>query len=206
MSGARSQKGFTLFEVIVVLVITSLISVVLIQGLGLVLTARTSVGNKLLHVERTALTRNMVLEPLRGVVPDYADHPYVFKGTARQIRGLTVHALQEPFGTPTGFTYTLNYYSDRDETAVTYKEEGREPVELDHWPGNFGRFSYRDRSGAWSDIWPINDQVSQTPWIIRIDPGVAESATLVASVAGTHRRIYRLQDTPAGLQTEQSEP
>jgi prepilin-type N-terminal cleavage/methylation domain-containing protein len=190
--------GFTLLEVIVVLVITGLISVVLIQGLGIVLAARTTVAHKILDLDKLMIQRNLVLDPLRGIVPDYNDHPFVFSGSERQLRGLTLRTLQERAGTPTGFTMSLTYSSDRGETLVIYQEDGRDPVELMSWPDNVGSFSYRDRTGDWSDVWPVNDKSSQTPWLIRVQTGGDATATMVVSVAGAHRRPLRLQDTPAG--------
>jgi len=192
------HSGFTLFEVIVVLVITGLISVVLIQGLGIVLTARTSFASKILDVDRIVLKQNLLLDPLRGVVPDYSDRPYVFKGTSRELRGLTVRTLEERMGTPTGFTFKLDYLSGRDETVVIYQEEARDPVEIVSWKGNSGALSYRDRTGEWSEIWPIDDKSSQTPWLIRLVTKSEEVPTIVASVVGTHRRVIRMQDMNMG--------
>jgi len=192
------QRGFTLFEVIVVLVITGLISVVLIQGLGIVLAARSSFSTKIVAVDRIVLKQNLILSPLRGVVPDYNDRPNTFKGGAREMRGLTVGTLQERVGTPTGFTLRLEYVSDRAETVVIYKEEGRPPLEIAQWKGNSGTFSYRDRTGDWRDKWPINDKVSQTPWVIRLASGSEEVPTVAANVAGPHRRTLRIQDSPLG--------
>ena len=190
-----SNRGFTLFEVIVVLVITGLISVVLIQGLGLVLSARATFAGKIIDLDQAVLHRNLVLEPLRGVVPDYPERPNVFAGTAQRVHALTVRPLEERTGTPTGFTLSLDYDSGRGETVATYQEDGRDPVELLSWKGKSGAFSYHDRSGAWTDIWPADGAPSQTPWIIRLETGTADTPTLVASVAGSHRRQLRMQDT-----------
>lgn len=199
MTTTTKSAGFTLFEVIVVLVITGLISVVLIQGLGLVLAVRTSVASKIIDLDQIVLHRNLVLEPLRGIVPDYPERPYVFSGTAERIHALTVRTLQERSGTPTGITISLVYNSDRGETLAMYQEDGRDPIELMSWKGKTGAFSYRDRTGAWSDIWPVEDKPSsQTPWVIRLETGNDETPTLVASVAGAHRRILRMEDSFSG--------
>jgi general secretion pathway protein J len=190
------NAGFTLLEVIVVLVITSLISVVLIQGLGIVLGTRTRVAANILDLDRVVLHRNLVLEPLRGTVPDYTNHPFIFSGNGQRIRALTVRALEERMGTPTGYTMTLDYNSDRGETIVKYEEDGHEPIELMSWKGNSGTFSYRDRAGDWSDRWPTDKPASQTPWVIRLEPGDKETPTMVASIAGTHKRQLRMMDGP----------
>jgi general secretion pathway protein J len=189
-----ANAGFTLLEVIVVLVITSLISVVLIQGLGLVLGVRTRVAANILDLDLIVLHRNLVLEPLRGTVPDYPNHPFKFSGSGQRVRALTVRALEERVGTPTGYTMTLDYDSGRGETVVMYEEDGHEPIELMSWKGNSGAFSYRDRGGDWLEKWPTGAPASQTPWVIRLEPGDQATPTLVASLAGTHKRQLRMMD------------
>src|SRR3954471_16161054 len=106
---APQSSGFTLLETLVVLVITSLISVVLVQGFGLILAARTSVQTKLVDVDQAVLQRNLFLEPLRGILPDYPNRPHIFVGESRKLSGLTVRPLQERFGGPVAFTMSMEY-------------------------------------------------------------------------------------------------
>jgi hypothetical protein len=196
MSRQSQVAGFTLFEVIVVLVITGLISVVLVQGLGLILGVRTTVLDKIIGLERIVIERNVVLDPLRGVAPDYPERPYVFAGTSQRIRGLTLRGLRERPGTPTGFTMMLDYDATRRAIVLTYEEQGHKPFELASWSGVEAEFSYRDRTGDWTDRWPINTDVSQTPWLIRIQAGDGGASTLIASISGSHRRAIRMLDSP----------
>ena len=51
----QSDKGFTLLEVIVVLTITSLITAILMQGLGIVLNTRLLVAGELVSIETVSL-------------------------------------------------------------------------------------------------------------------------------------------------------
>jgi general secretion pathway protein J len=189
-------RGFTLLEVLVVLVITSLISVVLIQGFALIVGARTSVQNKIVGLEQSVLRQNIFLEPLRGVLPDYLNRPNVFHGEAKVIRGLTVRSLQSRIGTPIGFSMTLNYDSQRGETALVYQESGFEPQILGQWEGAESVFRYRDRRGSWLDAWPPSLDVPQTPWLIQLDMGAGFPSSLVVSVNGAHQRVLRMQDLP----------
>ena len=197
---SHPNAGFTLLEALVVLVITSLVSVVLVQGFGLVLSARTSVESKLVDADQYILQSNILLEPLRGVLPDYPEKPNIFQGANRQLHGLTARPLQERFGAPVGFTMTMNYDSSSDETLMMYAEQGSAPVIIGRWPGNTGGFYYRDVTGDWSPTWPStqpSDQLPvQTPWLIRIEMGAGVPSSLIASVAGAHRRPIRLMDTP----------
>lgn len=200
MTARAPNAGFTLLETLVVLVITALVSVVLVQGMGLVLSARTSVESKLVDADQFILQRNVLLDPLRGVVPDYPDRPNIFAGQLRTVHGFTVKPLQERLGSPVGFTMTMDYDSGADETFVTYREDRSSPLVIARWPGNVGGFYYRDRVGAWSEVWPppgsADNPVPQTPWLIRIEMGDGTPSSLIASVDGSHRRPLRLIDTP----------
>ncbi len=190
-----SEAGFTLFETLVVLVITTLMGAVLMQGFSGVLAARVSVSNNIANLQEAILAQNIPVDPLRGIVPDYKNNPNQFRGQSRTLSGQTLRPLLSPAGTPTPFKMTLDYDSGRDLTILLYEETGRKSVELARWRGNSAAFKYRDLAGQWESVWPPPKSTSQTPWLIWIDAG-ASSAPLLASVAGPHDRVTRLQDSP----------
>ncbi len=192
------SRGFTLMEVLVVLVITALISVVLIQGFALILGARNSVQSKIVGLEQIVLQQNIFMEPLKGVLPDYPDRPHIFRGETKMVRGLTVRPLQSRFGSPVGFSLTMNYDQARDETELVYQESGFAPQTLGRWEGSDGAFQYRDRDGAWLESWPPHPDTPQTPWLIRLDTGEDFPSSFVVSVNGPHQRVFRMQDLPFG--------
>ena len=195
------QSGFTLLEALVVLIITGLVSVVLVQGFGLILAARTSVQDKLVDIDQQVIQRNVFLEPLRGILPDYPNRPNVFSGDARRLHGLTVRPLEERPGVPVSFTMWLDYDRGENQTSLAYQEQGAEILVLARWSGERGSFAYRDRTGDWTAVWPPAqnvDQAPQTPWLIRVDLGFGYPQSVIASVAGAHQRPLRLLDTPLG--------
>jgi general secretion pathway protein J len=194
---APKTRGFTLLEVLVVLVITSLISVVLIQGFALVLGARNSVQAKIVGLEQVVLKRNIFLEPLRGVLPDYPNQPNIFRGEEKEISGITVRSLQSRPGTPVSFVMTMSYDPQKDATNLTYQEEGFAPQVLGEWEGVEGAFRFRDRKGSWLDAWPPSPDVPQTPWLIRLDMGHAFPSSFVVNVRGPHQRVFRMKDLPS---------
>lgn len=200
MKRSAPSRGFTLLEALVVLVITGLISVVLVQGFGLLLSARTSVQDKIVAVDEALVEQNLFLEPLRGVVPDYPDRPHMFIGEPQRLHGLTARPLQARAGSPVPFTLTITYERQTNRTSLTYQEDNTEPMIIGSWEGEKGAFAYRDIAGAWRDTWPVQDdqKAPQTPWLIRISKGTGFPANLVASVGGTHRRPLRFRDTPFG--------
>jgi len=193
-------RGFTLLEALVVLVITGMISAVLVQGLSLLLNARTSVQDKLVAVDETIIQQSLFLEPLRGVVPDYPERPHVFVGEAQRLHGLTARPLQARAGTPVPFTLTIAYDGRLNQSTMTYQEDNTEPLLIGSWEGAEGTFAYRDITGAWRESWPPEDdpRAPQTPWLIRLAKGTGFPANMVASVEGTHRRPLRFRDTPFG--------
>jgi len=191
----RRQAGFTLFEMIVVMVITSLMGAVLMQGFGLILATRLSVTNAISNLQEVIIAHNIPIDPLRGLLPDYRSGPGEFRGQARSLRGQTLRPLLSAQGAPTPFTMTLESVSG--ETALLYEEPGRPKVELARWPGQNQSFKYRDQAGPWEMTWPQPNSTSQTPWTIWIDVGPS-LAPLIASVAGPHSRVMRIQDSPIG--------
>ena len=200
MTSARLHRprsaGFTLFEMIVVVVITGLMGAVLMQGFGIILATRLSVTNTIADLQETVLSQNILVDPLRGILPDYKNNPNQFRGQARTLGGQTLRPLLSAPGSPTPFTMTLDYDSSADATALIYEEPGRPKTELARWSGNSQAFKYRDLTGPWVPAWPPQASTSQTPFLIWLDTGGPTLAPLIASVAGPHDRVTRLEDSP----------
>jgi len=196
-SQRHATAGFTLFEVIVVMVITSLMGAVLTQGFGMILAARLSVTSAIENLQEVVLSQNIPVDPLRGVLPDFKAGPGQFRGEPRFLSGQTLRPLLSAPGAPTRFTMTLDYETSGDTTVLIYEEPGRPKVVLAKWPGNTQSFKYRDITGVWEPSWPTKGGTSQTPWVIWIDAGPTLTP-LMASVQGPHSRVTRLQDSPFG--------
>ncbi len=203
MTVSRSQRGFTLLEALVVLMITAMVAVVLVQGFGLLLGTRTAVQDKLVAVNEAVLEQSLFLEPIRGIVPDYPERPHIFVGEPERLHGITVRPLQARTGTPVPFTLTLSYDPRTDRTSLTYQEENTPPLVVGGWAGRKGAFAYRDLTGNWLEAWPPKNSLDapQTPWLIRLEKGSGFPTNMVASVGGTHRRALRFRDTPFGPET-----
>lgn len=197
---SSSQKGFTLLEVIVVLLISSLIAAILFQGLSLVLDIRYRVINTLTRIETIGLQSSIMTSPLRSMIPDHTDEPGVFAGDARRLKGLTLSPLHGTSGAPTAFAMELGYNLTDDETVLTYYEMGYDSVILASWTGNIGNFSYRGRTGDWETSWPPRnaDKPLQVPRTVRLDTGMNQNPVQITRVMGPHNRAIRTQDLPFG--------
>lgn len=195
---ARKQHGFTLIEVLVVLIMTSLITAILMQALSLVLDTRFRIRDALINNEALALQKSILTQPVVGILPDYTDGPDRFVGESTRMRGLTLTPLQGTSGAPTGFGLLIQYNSQSAMSELTYLERGFDPVKLAEWEGNFGSFSYRGQNGDWSRTWPIpGDLIEPTPRTIRLITGLSPSEYVIL-IMGPRERIGRIQDTPFG--------
>ena len=198
MKYLNNKSGFTLIEVLVVLVMTSLISAILIQALSLVLDTRFRVREALANSESTSLQRSILMHPLGGIVPDYDDGPDRFAGEGKRLRGLTLSPLQGTQGAPTGFGLAIQFNTQSGMSELTYLERGFDPVILASLPGDSGNFSYMGRQGEWSPRWPVpSDFIEPAPRTIRVTTGLSPADYFVR-VMGPHDRIGRIQDTPLG--------
>ncbi len=132
-----AQRGFTLLEMLVVLVLVALISTLLLEGISHVLLLR----------ERLLGVRSSVA----GLLPDYptaqsnllfqARSPQVFEGQSDALSGLTLAALDANGGVPTRFSWRL-LRANQEYWAVM------------GWPGEQGEFRYQDKAGKWHEQWP----------------------------------------------------
>jgi general secretion pathway protein J len=153
----NSSRGFTLLEVLVVLVVVSLISVVLMQGLSLVLNLRNSFGGLILDMDREVVKRSLMRQPIAGLVPDYDDGLDIFQGRADELRGLTLQPLLRRSGRPTPFSMTLSYDTSNKTNSLVYREIEDEPVVLAEWTGEQARFQFMGLQPGWLNAWPPVD-------------------------------------------------
>jgi prepilin-type N-terminal cleavage/methylation domain-containing protein len=164
------ERGFTLLEVLVVLVITALVSAVLMQGMGLVLGLRDNLGEKLLDLDQLSLERNRVLLPLEGLVPDFDDGDDKFEGVEGRVSGLTLKPLLRREGRPTRFAINLLYDESSNLNTLVYQEGNDPVVTLSSWEGGQARFRYIGVDGEWVESWPQKSAPIQLGVITEIRP------------------------------------
>jgi general secretion pathway protein J len=197
-----TQRGFTLLEILVVLMITSLVSAILFQGLGSILMVRSTVASTVLNLRDMVLQRNIIMDPIRGIIPDHIRGAHIFRGTGQAMTGLTIRPLGESAGAPRPFELTFVYDASSNVTQLVYQGDGKlGPQLVASWPGNRGRFVYGDITGEWREVWPPPNATTrgvQTPWLVGVQTGLSEGELLLAYIATPHERRARLQDIGFG--------
>lgn len=149
----RPSSGFTLIEMLVVLIITALVSGVLFQALERSYNLQRRFGAELFKTQQGQMAVDWYRQSVQGLYPDYPGQPGVFKGDETGLAGLTTTPLSDNFGMPTPFRWSLVEAADKSHTDLVYREGGAETVILS-WQGSGAKFSYIDAERVAHERWP----------------------------------------------------
>src|SRR5437764_3139431 len=125
------QTGFTLVEVLITLVLLSMVAAIVFGSLGQVLEARARLRPYLDQSEETALVAGWFRQTVQALIADYDTGKNRFTASANAFSGLTASPLLGPAGTPTAFTWALDYDPALDFTLLEYTEKPYYSVEVD---------------------------------------------------------------------------
>ena len=165
-----APRGFTLLEMLVVLILTSLAAGLLMEASTHVLGLQQRLNAQLERLRGPALSADWLRQVVQGLQPDYHDGAHRFTGTARGFAGLTTNALSGAYGGLEPFAVRLDYDGATDTSTLRYAP-GAGPgtvagrmadalpdeaaaVVLLRWPGNAQRLRYWDERGAAHEDWP----------------------------------------------------
>jgi general secretion pathway protein J len=201
--GSRpNSRGFTLLEVIVMLMVVSLVSVVLMQGMSLVLRLRTNLSAQTVDLDQIALKRNYVRQPLQGLIGDFPDGKDKFRGEPKSVSGLTTQPLFRRAGRAITFVLALEFNASDSENTLSYRESEDQPVIIAQWEGDEAFFKYIGTMGQWDEVWPppegpvlanvITDvKAPQLPEFIFLDTGSATEIDYGIAIPGKRNRLPR---------------
>jgi general secretion pathway protein J len=163
------KPGFTLLEMLVVLVLVGLISTLLLQGFSYVLHLRTRFLIHLENAQQGALKEYWFRGTVAAILADYKNGEHIFQGNERQLTGLTIAPLDNVAGVPSTLTWQLQ--SADGMTILNYQNSRGESWEVARWQGNEGHFSYRAVDGKWYDQWPpkLGMEPPQLPRLIVLE-------------------------------------
>jgi prepilin-type N-terminal cleavage/methylation domain-containing protein len=181
----EGQSGFTLLEMLVVLVVVGLVSVSLFEALAQMGQVSERLAPHLAVSEREGLLDGWFRNAVNGLLADRAGGENIFIGGANGFSGLTLEPLGADPGGPTPFQWALVYATSGNYTSLVYRGDGTPPREIRRWPGSKPSFSYLGPDLAWYDTWPPGlKQARQLPAAVRLtDPG--SGFTVVGAVKRT---------------------
>jgi prepilin-type N-terminal cleavage/methylation domain-containing protein len=196
--GAKAH-GFTLVEVIVVLVIVALISGALLAAFQRLLDVRLRIAGFLDGTDTPNLVAGWFRDSVNGMIPDVKGGAGVFTGNARRFSGLSTAPLNGMSGVPTPITWQLDYNADTGRTYLRYQAAADPGLTIASWPDNRGRIQYCTSLLACFDAWPPrNLNVTQVPALIRLDVVKGIDAWAILASPENDREPVTLQSqTPA---------
>ena len=181
----RRQPGFTLVEVLVVLIIIGIVSGVLFQALEHAYRLQYRFGSELFKVQQGQMAADWYRQTVQGLYPDYAEGRNLFQGDEREFSGLSLNPLGDDYGAPQRITWKLKRNEQNGSTELIYSSEQRETPIL-AWRSNKTRFIYLDELQAAHDSWPpklgLWPQLPKQVHLVAEDAG--ETVIIVAAPQG----------------------
>jgi general secretion pathway protein J len=208
---AAKQRGFTVIEMLVVLVLTAILVSIMFEGLGRVADLRVRLARHLDGALDESIVGSWFRGSIASMTPDLAGAPDAFRGSATEMSGLTLKPVELPAGAATAFAWQV--HSERGTTRLSYRGADGQWREIAAWAGTEARFFYAGPSGEWRGDWPpplsgasaplgqivARDQ-PQLPRFVRLDSGGGEGRSIAASVLGTTMPRQGVNDLLRSLQ------
>ncbi len=189
------QTGFTLIEVLVVMIIVAMVSSVLFEALERAYRLQERFGAELFKVQQEQMAADWYRQSVQGLQPDYSDGSNIFQGNDHEFSGLSSNPRSDAYGAPTPITWRIRDNRQNGTTELLYMEEKRETPVLT-WRGNQARFVYFDEKLVPNDSWPpplgLTTQLPKQIQLMVKDAG--EPVNIVASPMGPTTTLMRAQD------------
>jgi general secretion pathway protein J len=183
-------RGFTLVEVLVVLVITALVSTLLFQALAQVYRLQERFGEQLGESRSGAMHADWYRQLIQGLLTDYPDGRQRFSGGPRRLEGLSARPLSQEITQAAGGS-ELRYSA------------GPQRLALLRWSGaGRSEFAYLDDAGTEHAVWPpqAGGDWPQLPAAVLLRwPARAGQAVLVAAPTGSREAQQRALPALGGL-------
>lgn len=197
--GKRPERGFTLLEMLVTLVLVSLVGLITSQALLQVARIERMLAGGSLRDMVVALHAEWLRDALAGLLPGESGSAERFAGDARALQGMSTAVPQWPAPglAPMRLSLEFNDRAGRTELHLHSDSLRRDVLSaapaasqlLLSWPGNSGRWRYLDGAGAWHERWPpvYSGAVAPAalPAVVALESGDPTLGTLLAApVAG----------------------
>ncbi len=156
---SADRRGFTLVEVLVVLVLLSMMMTLLMQGLTYVGGMRLRFLAQVERQQQGGLPSSWFRRVSSAMTPDHKRGQHLFSGDTRGFKGLTLAPLLGATGIPVPVYLFLEQQGEN--LRLMYQEYEDTPLELATWSASAGELRYLDDEGVWQGQWPLAEQGRQ---------------------------------------------
>ena len=185
--------GLSLLETLVVLALISLLSTLMLQGLGAFASRYDTVQRVHRAAAFAALRQHWFTTSVRGLVPVGVEARR-FQGDADFFHGTTL----QPLAAESGLPVRARWHIDAPGRAVMYAEDDADAWQMFASDGGRLAFAYADSEGGWHQRWPIASAPGEwLPRMIRLS-AENEGTVWLASIAASPQpaldeRLLRVQ-------------
>ena len=161
------QKGFTLMELLVVLVLISLLMTTLMQGLSYFLKIKERGSALVLIQQKTQMQEYWFKLLIQGLTPYQSFTKKKFEGKKTQLTGQVLTTLTS---TPASIEDITLKLEQTPETIKLIYTAGEYTWALGEWISNKAYLSYQDQQGDMHKLWPPkgSDDIAQLPALIKL--------------------------------------
>ena len=170
LKGENNLRGLTLMEMLVVLVLTSLIATLLLQGTTFLYGSHERVNYHLKLMQKEILPDSWFRASVAKLVASL-DEDAGFSGNANGFKGYSYASVTEHEGKLVQVEWRLNETAQGVELWLA--QSGHENLLTQQWAdAQSARFSYMNHDGQYSSVWPTTDQEKVLlPLAIRLEVG-----------------------------------
>lgn len=188
-------QGFTLIEVLVVLIIVGMVSGIVFQALQNAFQLQSRFGAELTTAQQGQMATDWYRQSVQGLYPEHASGTARFEGDANRFSGLSTRPLSDDFGAPTPVTWQIEAQDADGVRILSYRDSG-DTTRVLALHGEQARFVYFDHEQKPHDRWPPPlGKFAQLPTHIVLDVrGPAGHEAIVATPMGPLNAPIRAQD------------
>lgn len=155
---SAKQRGLTLLEALVTLVITAMVAGLMAEGLFQLGRVEQRLGTGQLQARLENLHVLWLQQSLEGLRPGEQGTTEQMQGDRRRVQGVSsLLPLPEHLG-PLPMTLSMTYRQETGQTELSLgigaPDKRLQTAVLARWRGDAGYFSYLDPSGEWRPEWP----------------------------------------------------
>ena len=163
----RLHAGFTLLEVMVVIILTGLVSTLLLQAIGFSLASYQRSHDFQERYQKEILAFGWLRASVENMMSS-DELVFVFEGHSSEIQGFSLAPMFRAPGSLVKVKWTIR--TDGNVQNLWYEENAGLPLLVFSFPASRARFKYRSTNGQWKDQWPGEKiQSGRLPWRIMLE-------------------------------------
>jgi hypothetical protein len=165
---------------LVVLVLTTLLASLMVQGLGFFLGKYDHVRRFQQQTLQSSSQQRWFVNSVKGMVPLLSTERH-FYGSADHFQGLSLEPLAAQSGMPQPIGWTIVRSAEDGAAELIYQEGTEIRWQVMREPAQTLAFQYLDASGHWHDRWPVSRTgTPRIPRMVRLIRGSGDTVWMAA--------------------------